>query len=116
MNKQILKQNKKVRRAKRTRAGLNTEHPRLSLAKSNTSLFLQVIDDKAGKTLVSAHSREIKDAKLKPVAKAEALGKLIGEKALAKNIKDVVFDRGAHRYHGQVKAAADGARAAGLNF
>jgi large subunit ribosomal protein L18 len=113
----------KVKQLKRTRRRIKIrkkisgvgECPRLSVFRSNTGMFLQVIDDSIGKTIVSADSKEIK-AKGTKMETSLALGKLIAEKALAKNIKQIVFDRGGYRFHGRVKAAADGAREAGLEF
>ena len=96
--------------------------PRLNVFKSNAGMYLQLIDDASGKTLASAHSREIKVGKAK---KEEAsgktlvsfeLGKLLAEKAKSKKITKVIFDRGGYRYHVRVKSAADGARAGGLEF
>ncbi|MFH0840474.1 MAG: 50S ribosomal protein L18 [bacterium] len=117
MTKEIIKQIKKERRAKRTRAKIfgTAKTPRLSVFKSNTGMYLQLIDDDAGKTLIGAHSKEIKKKDKKAVISYE-LGKLIATKALEKNIKKVIFDRGSFPYHGRVKAAADGAREGGLEF
>jgi large subunit ribosomal protein L18 len=78
-------------------------------------MFLQLIDDEAGKTLVSARAQEIKETVAK-TEKSFALGKLLAEKAKAKKIAAVVFDRGCYKYHGRVKAVADGAREGGLQF
>ncbi len=117
MNKHQAKNASKVRRQRRIRMIISgtAARPRLSVAKSNTSLYLQLIDDIKGVTLVAAHSRDLKEKQAK-TAGAAALGKLLAEKALAKNIKSVVFDRGGNRYTGRVKAAADGAREGGLEF
>ncbi len=84
-------------------------------------MFVQLIDDVAGKTLVSASDQEIKTEKGKKVdfAKVEtstAVGRLIAEKALAQKIKEVKFDRGGNRFMGRIKAIADGAREGGLKF
>lgn len=116
MNKQQANINK-ARRQRRLRTQISgtSARPRLNIAKSLTSLNLQIIDDQKGVTLVSAHTREIKTKGSKLEA-AMAVGKLLAEKALAKNISSVVFDRGGNRYTGRVKAAADGARAGGLQF
>lgn len=117
MNKQQAKNASKARRQRRIRMTISgtAARPRLSVAKSNTSLYLQLIDDVAGVTLAAAHSREIKGKNAK-TASASSVGKLLAEKATALKIKAVVFDRGGNRYTGRVKAAADGAREGGLEF
>ncbi len=117
MNQEKSKQAKKQRRQSRIRAKVSgtIARPRLSVFRSNQGMYLQIIDDKSGKTLISAHSKEIKKSANKTEL-ASAMGKLLAEKALAKNIKTVTFDRGGNKYHGRVKAVADSARAAGLNF
>jgi len=96
-----------------------SERPRLSLRLSNQHIYAQAIDDTTGKTLacVTSLSKDVRDKGLKPnVAGATELGKLFGEKAKAASVEKVVFDRGGRRYHGVVKAFAEGAREAGLNF
>lgn len=94
--------------------------PRLCVTRSNANVYAQVIDDVAGKTLcaVSTLGPEFKALGKSgaTVEGAAALGELIGQKALAAGVTEVVFDRGGHLYHGRVKALADGARAAGLKF
>jgi len=95
--------------------------PRLSLYRSNNHLEAQVIDDTVGKTLCAVHDRLLKGVKpakgqTKNIAAAHALGILLAEKAKAKKIIDVVFDRRGAKYHGRVRAFAEGARAGGLNF
>jgi len=107
----------RVRRALRARA---YGRPRLSVFRSSKQIYAQIIDDESGVTLVSASSME-KDqrAALKTGANIEAakiVGKLIAERAVAKGVTEVVFDRGAYMYHGRVKALADGAREGGLQF
>jgi len=119
MDKNKEKQIKKSRRQVRIRAKITgtKARPRFCVAKSNTSMYLQLIDDAAGKTLVSAHSREIKKKKdMKRTELCLELGKLIAKKAGDKKIKEVVFDRAGNKYHGAVKAVADGAREGGLRF
>ncbi len=96
-----------------------TERPRLVVNFSGQHISAQVIDDVEGKTLVSAFTAEksLSDSKLRPNVKgAEEIGKLVGERAKAKNITKVVFDRGGFTYHGKVKALADAARQTGLQF
>lgn len=96
------------------------ERPRLAVFRSLRHIYAQVIDDTTGTTLVAASTLEpALRAELKStgdVAAAERVGRLIGERALAKGITKVVFDRGGNKYHGRVKALAEGARAAGLGF
>ena len=107
------------RRHKRVRTKISgtAERPRLCVYRSNTNLYVQVIDDVAGKTLVSASTLE-KTVKNKHSNKeaAKEVGTLIAKKALEKNIKKVVFDRGGYIYHGVVKELAEAAREGGLKF
>jgi large subunit ribosomal protein L18 len=112
----------RIRRHQRLRKNLagSTEKPRLSVYKSLNQIYAQVIDDGAGRTLISASTldSEIK-AKVKGMKKTEQaklVGTSVAERALALGIKHVVFDRGGYKYHGRVKAVADGAREAGLEF
>jgi large subunit ribosomal protein L18 len=107
----------RVRRAVRRRAG---GRPRLSVFRSNKNIYAQVIDDANGVTLAAASSLE-KDLRgaLKSgadKAAAEAVGKLVAERASANGVKEVIFDRGAYMFHGRVKALADAAREGGLSF
>lgn len=90
------------------------QRPRFSVYRSNKHIYVQLIDDVNGKTLVSAKSQDAVKGANK--AAAEAVGKLVAEKALEKGIKEVVFDRSGYLYHGRIKALADAARAAGLKF
>ncbi len=98
----------------------SAEKPRLSVFRSNKAMELQLIDDAAGKTLCAVKTTEVKGAKPEGrTAKAAVgylAGKLLAEKAVAKGIKTVVFDRGGYNYHGRVAAVADGAREGGLTF
>ena len=101
----------------RQRAG---ERPRLSVHRTGKHIYAQVIDDKDGKTLAAASSldKELR-GKLKTGATVEAagaVGKTLAERAAKQGVKEVVFDRGGFRYHGRVKALADGAREGGLSF
>ena len=104
------------RRIRRKLSG-TAERPRLAVFRSVAHIYAQVIDDVQGQTLVSASSVD-KDGKTKGgnVQTATAIGKLVAERAKEKGIKSVVFDRGGYQYHGRVKALADAARAAGLEF
>ena len=94
------------------------EKPRLSVFRSNSQIYAQIIDDATGKTLCSASSldKELKLANGSNVAAATEVGTLVAKRALALNIETVVFDRGGYLFHGRVKALADAARAAGLKF
>ena len=95
------------------------ERPRLNVYRSLNHIYVQVIDDLHGKTLVSASTAEGKKEDRRTggnVASAKAIGKTIAERAQAKGVTQVVFDRGGYIYHGRVKAVADAAREAGLKF
>lgn len=118
----ITKTNRKMERARRharvrRKISGTAERPRLCVYRSNTNLYVQVIDDVAGVTLVSASTLD-KEVKTKYANKeaAKEAGALIAKRALEKNIKDVVFDRGGYIYHGVVKELAEAARNGGLNF
>ena len=112
-----------LRRARRNRQAIRKRGEtklRLSVFRSSKNIYAQLIDDQKGSTLVAASSL---DKDLKAVIKsgndksaAEAVGKLVAERALKEGLKNVVFDRGGYRYHGRVKALAEGARGAGLKF
>lgn len=112
------KQEKIHQRHRRIRARIKgtKECPRLSVFRSNRHIYLQLVDDNQAKTLVSSSDWEIKKKGLTKLALAEQVGKLIAKKALAEKINKVVFDRGGYKYHGRVKAVAQGARQAGLKF
>ena len=94
------------------------EKPRLSVFRSNSQIYAQIIDDATGKTLCSASSldKELKLANGSNVAAATEVGTLVAKRALALKIETVVFDRGGYLFHGRVKALAEAARAAGLKF
>ncbi len=104
------------KRIRRKLAG-TTARPRLAVFRSVAHIYAQVIDDAQGQTIVSASSLD-KGSKTNGgnVAAAKAIGKLVAERAKEKGIKSVVFDRGGYQYHGRVKALADAAREAGLEF
>jgi large subunit ribosomal protein L18 len=115
-NKAELRQKKHVRL--RNRFAGTPERPRLAVFRSDKHMYAQIIDDVAGNTIVAASTLD-KDANLQFTNNTEAaqyVGKAVAEKALAKGIKAVVFDRGGFLYHGKVKALADAAREAGLEF
>jgi large subunit ribosomal protein L18 len=93
------------------------ERPRLTVYKSNSYTYVQAIDDAAGATLAAASNLEKEQRTMgNKVASLEKLGALIAERLKAKNITSVVFDRNGYRYHGKVKAVAEGARKAGIRF
>ena len=112
-----------LKRARRNRQAIRKKGEiklRLSVFRSSKNIYAQLIDDQKGSTLVAASSL---DKDLKAVIKsgndksaAEAVGKLVAERALKEGLNNVVFDRGGYRYHGRVKALAEGARGAGLKF
>ena len=92
-----------------------TECPRLAVFRSNNHMYAQIIDDTVGKTLVAAEAKKELE-KTNNVDAAAYVGKLIAERAIEKGIKEVVYDRGGFIYQGKVKALADAAREAGLEF
>lgn len=104
-------------RIRRRLAG-TAQRPRLAVFRSVSHIYAQVIDDRQGATIAAASSTQESSgvATGGNVAGAKAIGKLIAERAIAKGIKKVVFDRGGYLYHGRVKALADAAREAGLEF
>ena len=114
----MIQHNSKIRRLNRVRSKIaqNLGIPRLSIFRSNQHIWAQIIDDKHGKTLVSASTKTVKEAKGTKSEKAAAVGQAIAALALEKKVINVRFDRGNYRYHGRVKALADGARLGGLKF
>lgn len=118
MLKKISKNFERQRRHARVRnkvAG-TADRPRLNVFRSNAHIHCQLIDDVKGVTLVSANSVELKLENGSNIAAAQAVGTELANRALKANIKNVVFDRGGYLYHGRVKALADAARTAGLEF
>jgi large subunit ribosomal protein L18 len=94
-----------------------TQRPRISVFRSNTEIYCQLVDDTKGHTLLAASSRDKGFNKTgTKVEQAKQVGKMLAEKAQAANISSVVFDRGGYLYHGRVKALAEGAREGGLQF
>jgi large subunit ribosomal protein L18 len=98
----------------------STERPRLAVFRSNKHIYAQIIDDSRGSTVTAASTLDVdakKDAKNGGnIAAAKAVGKLVAERAKAKGVESVLFDRGGYLYHGRVKALAEAAREAGLKF
>lgn len=105
----------KIKRRIRSRIFGTPERPRLSVFRSNTRIYAQIIDDTRGVTLASASSFDLQANKLN-VEIARQVGKILAERATANGIKAVVFDRNGYLYHGRVKALAEGAREGGLQF
>jgi len=117
----LSKKDARIRRHNRLRQKLSgtAEVPRLCVCRTESHLYVEMIDDVAGCTLLSCSTleKEMRDQKLSAnVASATIVGRTVGERAIAKDIKKVVFDRGGYAYHGCVKAVADAARKAGLEF
>ena len=110
------KTRRRIHQRLRGRLSGSTERPRLNVYRSLNHIYVQLIDDLKGATLVSANSAEGKKGTGGNLAAAKSVGKSIAERAKAKGIEKVVFDRGGYIYHGRVKALADAAREAGLQF
>jgi|SRR5678816_1749823 large subunit ribosomal protein L18 len=117
MNNKAIRRQKIKYRIRKNSVG-STAKPRLSVFRSNTDIYVQLIDDANGKTLAAASSKD-KDIQAQKVTKSEKsklVGAAIARKANDLGIKEIVFDRGGYLYHGRVKSVADGAREAGLTF
>lgn len=106
----------RIKRGIRQKMSGTAERPRLSVYKSNTAIYAQLIDDSKGHTLAFASSAEISDKKNIDVEGSKSVGKKIAERAVENGINNVVFDRNGYLYHGKIKALAEGAREAGLKF
>ena len=111
----------KIKRKLRIRKKLkdkNIDKYRISVTRSSNNLFAQIIDDRKNKTLVSASSieKEIKNKKMKKIEKSTFIGEILAKRAKEKNINQVYFDRGQHKYHGRVKTFAETLRKNGLKF
>src|SRR6478752_6666674 len=113
-------QSARTKRHRRVRAkAIGTgARPRLNVFRSINHIYAQVIDDSTGHTLAAAGSldKDLKNQTVVKTADAQAVGRLVAERAVAAGVKQVVFDRGGYRYHGRVKALAEAAREAGLDF
>jgi large subunit ribosomal protein L18 len=112
-NARLIGRTRRHERVRRRVAGV-PERPRLAVFRSLTHIYAQVIDDRSGRTLAAASDLDVKEGKKSD--RAKKVGSAIAEKAKAAGISEVVFDRGGYRYHGRVKALADGARETGLRF
>ena len=106
----------RIRRHARVREKVrgSSARPRLAVYRSLAHIYAQLIDDTAGKTLAAASSLDARDSKDKKSERAKAVGTALGDRAKKAGITEVVFDRGGYRYHGRVKALAEGVRAAGV--
>ncbi len=109
-------QRARIRRRIRGKVQGTAERPRLSVFRSNKYIYAQVIDDAQGHTLAAASSREGDLDGASPVERSKAVGQRLAERAKAAGVEAVVFDRGGYRYHGNVRALAEGARDGGLQF
>ncbi len=109
---------RRLKRRRRVRAKVrgSAERPRISVFRSNRGIFAQLIDDDAGRTIAAVNWTEADLRSMKPTEQAQRAGALLAERAKAAGIEDAVFDRGGYKYHGRVRALADGAREAGLRF
>ena len=114
----IEKSRRRTRRRTRIRGKVHgtPERPRLSVYRSNRGIFAQLVDDEAGQTLAAVTWTEPELRSLSPMEKATKAGELLAQRARAANLEACVFDRGGYRYHGRVKALAEGARSGGLKF
>jgi large subunit ribosomal protein L18 len=115
MNQITAKQRRTFRTRRRIRRPVETGRMRLSVFRSARYIYAQVIDDRTGRTLAEANSRSLAASGNKTQQAAE-VGKAVAERAANAGVSRVVFDRGPYRYHGRVKALADGAREGGLEF
>jgi large subunit ribosomal protein L18 len=114
----LTKPTQRLKRRRRVRAKIHgtAERPRISVFRSNRGIFAQLIDDDAGRTITSVNWTEADLRGLGPMEQAQRAGGLLAQRAVAAGISSVVFDRGGYKYHGRVKALADGAREGGLAF
>jgi len=112
------KPQRRLRRRRRVRAKVRGSgaRPRLSVYRSNRGIFAQLVDDANGKTIAGVAWTEDELRKLGPLEQAKKAGELLAERAKAAGVESCVFDRGGYRYHGRVRALADGAREGGLAF
>ena len=112
----ITKRDARLRRHRRVRGKVagTAARPRLAVFRSNAAIYAQIIDDEHGHTLAAADSRSVAEGDKS--ARAKEAGKLLAERAKAKGVSKVAFDRGGYLYHGRIKALADGARSGGLEF
>jgi large subunit ribosomal protein L18 len=116
-NKKVNRRIKIKNRIRKTVQG-TAARPRMTVYRSNKQIYVQLVDDLSGKTLISASSRvdEGEETKSNKIEQAERVGKLVAEKAKSAGIESVVFDRNGYLYHGRVKSLAEAARKGGLKF
>jgi large subunit ribosomal protein L18 len=109
---------RRLKRRRRVRAKVrgSSERPRISVFRSNRGIFAQLIDDDQGRTLASVSWTEADLRGLAPMEQAKRVGELLAQRASEQGVSAAVFDRGGYKYHGRVKALADGARAGGLTL
>ncbi len=114
----MTKRQQRLRRRRRVRARIvgSAERPRLSVYRSNRGVFAQLVDDGAGRTLAAVNWTEPELRKISASEQAKRAGELLAERAKAAKIETCVFDRGGYKFHGRVKALAEGAREGGLKF
>jgi large subunit ribosomal protein L18 len=114
----LSKREQRLRRRRRVRARVTgtAERPRLSVYRSNRGVFAQLIDDRAGHTIAAVNWIEPELRKLSASAQAKRAGELLAERAKAAGVETCIFDRGGYKYHGRVRALAEGAREGGLVF
>ena len=114
----LTKPQRRLRRRRRVRARIrgSAERPRLSVYRSNRGVFAQLIDDESGRTVAAVNWTEAELRGSSPMEQAKKAGELIAKRASDAGISTCVFDRGGYRYHGRVKALAEGAREGGLKF
>ena len=114
----LTKRERRLRRRRRVRARIvgSAERPRLSVYRSNRGVFAQLVDDAAGRTLAAVNWTEPELRKLTASEQAKRAGGLLAERAKAAGVENCVFDRGGYKFHGRVKALAEGAREKGLKF
>jgi large subunit ribosomal protein L18 len=114
----VTKREHRIRRRRRVRARVigSAERPRLSVYRSNRGVFAQLVDDRAGHTVAAVNWTEPELRKLTAADQAKKAGELLAERAKAAGVETCVFDRGGYKYHGRVRALAEGAREGGLSF
>jgi large subunit ribosomal protein L18 len=114
----LTKPQRRMRRRRRVRARVrgSAETPRLSVFRSNRGIFAQLIDDTSGRTIAAVSWTEDELRKLAPMEQAKRAGEMLAGRAKEAGIERCVFDRGGYRFHGRVRALAEGAREGGLNF
>ena len=112
------KRKKKTKRQIRVRSKIKgtRQRPRLSVFRSNKFMYVQLIDDDKGQTIMGTSEKDLDKTSKTKIERARALGIVLAKKAIAKKIKTVVFDRGCYAYHGRVRALAEGSREGGLKF